>query len=369
MDLDGARGSLSTQLDRIEWVRSQPEPLVPAQTPGHWNDELVCLPPGLQFDNGLGGFSADGREYCVLVRALDSALRLELPNGQPGRSTNPRPILPPAPWINVVANPTVGFLISESGAGFTWAGNSQTNRLTGWSNDPVIDPPSEVVYLRDEQTGEIWCPTPLPIPAEAPVLVRHGQGYTVFESNTHGLEHEVTLSVPTDDPSSFSCYESATRRLMPRRLSATFYAEWVLGMTRDASAMHVVTELDPDTGRSWPAMPSEPTSAAGWPSLMSIGGPERSPATAPNSSAAMARSPRPRPWAEPTSPGVSVPESTPARPSRRNSSSSPGETTEIVFQIGEAESIDAVRALVRRYWDPDAAAKAIQESKAAWDES
>ena len=194
--LDGARGSLSTQLDRIEWVRSQPEPLAPAQPPGHWSDEPVCLPQGLQFDNGLGGFSADGREYCVLIRASIPYSGLSAQNGQPGRTTNPKPILPPAPWINVVANPAVGFLISEGGAGYTWAGNSQTNRLTGWSNDPVIDPPSEVVYLRDEQTGETWCPTPLPIPAEAPVLVRHGQGYTVFASNAHGLEHELTLSVP-----------------------------------------------------------------------------------------------------------------------------------------------------------------------------
>ena len=246
--LDGARGSLSTQLDRIEWVRSQPELLVPEQPPGHWNDEPVRLPEGLQFDNGLGGFSADGREYCLLIRSLDPYSGLSSQNGQAGRASNPRPILPPAPWINVVANPTVGFLISESGAGYTWAGNSQTNRLTGWSNDPVIDPPSEVVYLRDEQTGETWCPTPLPIPSEAPVLVRHGQGYTVFTSNSHGLEHELTLSVPVNDPIKLVVLRIRNATAQPRRLSATFYVEWVLGTTRDASAMHVVTELDPDTG-------------------------------------------------------------------------------------------------------------------------
>ncbi len=93
----------------------------------------------------------------------------------------------------MVANPAVGFLVSETGAGYTWAGNSQGNRLTPWNNDPVSDPVGEAVYLRDEETGEIWSPTPLPIPSEAATLVRHGQGYTRFERQTHGL---ATSSAP-----------------------------------------------------------------------------------------------------------------------------------------------------------------------------
>src|SRR5207253_3574173 len=133
--------------------------------------------PKLLFANGTGGFTPDGREYVVLPDAI-----------------------PPAPWANVVANPRCGFLISDSGAGFTWAVNSQSNRLTPWSNDPVSDPPGEVVYLRDEETGEVWSPTPLPVPSRQPTSVRHGQGYTVFERNTHGLSHELTLFVPLEDP-------------------------------------------------------------------------------------------------------------------------------------------------------------------------
>ena len=70
----------------------------------------------LQFFNGFGGFSEDGREY---VTVLDEGLRT------------------PEPWINVIANPMFGFIASESGAGFTWAVNSHENQLTPWSNDHV----------------------------------------------------------------------------------------------------------------------------------------------------------------------------------------------------------------------------------------
>src|SRR5262249_45842708 len=126
----------------------------------------------LLFDNGVGGFSADGREY-VIRRGGTSATR---PRGE-------APV-PPAPWINVIANAACGFLVSERGAGYTWAGNSQMNRLTPWQNDPVSDPSSEIIYLRDETTGEVWtCPT------QAEGVCRHGQGYTVFEQQSHGLSH------------------------------------------------------------------------------------------------------------------------------------------------------------------------------------
>ena len=366
--LDGARGSLSTQLDRIEWVRSQPEPLAPTQPSGQWNDEPVCLPPGLQFDNGLGGFSADGHEYCVLIRASIPYSGLSAQNGQPGRSTNPKPILPPAPWINVVANPTVGFLISEGGAGYTWAGNSQTNRLTGWSNDPVIDPPSEVIYLRDEQTGEIWCPTPLPIPAEAPVLVRHGQGYTIFASNAHGLEHELTLSVPAEDPVKLVLLRIRNATTHPRRLSATFYVEWVLGMSRDASAMHVVTELDPDTGALL-ARNAFRTDFGGRMAFIDVNRRPRTITADRNeflgrhgslaAPAALGRTELSGRVGAGIDPCAAV---------QAKFELAPGETTEIVFQIGEAESVDAVRALVRRYWDAGSTAKAVQESKSGWDD-
>ena len=183
----------------------------------------VARPADLTFDNGLGGFSADGREYVIYL--------------DPGQQT-------PAPWVNVVANPEFGFLVSESGSGYTWALNSGENRLTPWSNDPVTDRPGEALYLRDEETAEVWSPTPQPCGAAAPYLVRHGAGYTIFEHHSHALRQRLRLFVPPDSPVKIIQLrlENATQR--PRRITATFYAEWVLGVTRDAAAQFVIPEFD-----------------------------------------------------------------------------------------------------------------------------
>ena len=107
----------------------------------------------------------------------------------------------PQPWINVIANPSFGFLVAESGSGFTWALNSHENQLTPWSNDPVSDPPGEVLYIRDDSTGEVWGPTALPIRDEtAPYMARHGQGYSRFQHGSHGILCELLQFVAPEDP-------------------------------------------------------------------------------------------------------------------------------------------------------------------------
>ncbi len=363
--LDGARGSLAGQLDRMEWARSHPEPLVPMQSPGRWNDEQVDLPPGLLCFNGLGGFRTEGREYCLLIRAQESAAS-QL-NGQPNLPAVPYPVLPPAPWVNVVSNPTFGFLVTESGSGFTWAGNSQTNRLTGWSNDPVVDPPSEVVYLRDEATGQTWCPTPLPIPGHESTLVRHGQGYSVFECNSHGVEHKLTLLVPSNDPIKLIQLSVRNTDSEPRQLSATFFAELALGAARDPSAMHLVTELDPETD----ALLARNTFRAEFADCVTFIDVNRRPRTvtadrveflgrhgsvaAPAAMHAAGLSGR-------TGAGFD-----PCAAIQTRFDLAPGQALEVVFLLGEAESLGAARALVRRYWQPDSAARALQETTRQWD--
>ena len=186
------------------------------------------MQPDLEFFNGLGGFAVDGREYVTIL-------------GE-GQWT-------PAPWINVIANPHFGFQVSESGSGYTWSLNSRENQLTSWSNDPVTDPPSESIYVRDEDSGELWSPTVLPIREEAwPYIARHGQGYSRFEHASHGVSLGLLQFVPLEDPIKISrlTFENYSGR--PRRLSVTAYVEWVLGVSRSASAPFVVTEVDPATG-------------------------------------------------------------------------------------------------------------------------
>ena len=213
--LDGHIGSLAAELNdfyqQATWLpaftasRTEPEPEI----------EPVARPADLVFDNGYGGFSPDGTEYLVYL--------------EPGQQT-------PAPWINVVANPEFGFLVSESGSGYTWSVNSGENRLTTWRNDPVSDMPAEALYLRDEETAEVWSPTPQPAPAPAPYLVRHGAGYSQFEHNSHGLQQKLRLFVAPDAPVKIVELRVENRLSRPRRITATFYAEWVLGTSRDTEA-------------------------------------------------------------------------------------------------------------------------------------
>ncbi|MGZ8518578.1 MAG: GH36-type glycosyl hydrolase domain-containing protein [Candidatus Binatia bacterium] len=221
------RGTLAEQVERQQ--RSQ-TPALALQSRPPATKPLEVLPPrpDLEFFNGLGGFSADGREYVTILG--------------PGQWT-------PAPWINVIANPNFGFQVSESGSGYTWSQNSRENQLTPWSNDPVSDPPGETIYVRDQDTGELWSPTVLPIREEAsPYTARHGQGYSRFEHASHGVSLDLLQFVPLADPIKISRLTIENHSGQSRRLSVTAYVEWVLGVSRSASAPFTVTEIDVETG-------------------------------------------------------------------------------------------------------------------------
>jgi cyclic beta-1,2-glucan synthetase len=183
------------------------------------------LPSDLLIDNGLGGFSRDGREYIIHL--------------QPGQHT-------PQPWINVIANPQFGFLVSESGSGCTWAENSGENRLTPWRNDPVTDMPGEALYLRDEETGLVWSPTPIPAGVETTHVIRHGAGYSNFESQSHGLNQNLCLFAAPDAPVKIARLRLKNLWQRPRRVTITYYAEWVLGATRDLQQAHIMPEFIPE---------------------------------------------------------------------------------------------------------------------------
>ena len=222
-----ARGALPQQLGVPSVAPDLPEAM--PRKPDY-RDPSPALPfLELSYFNSLGGFTPDGREYAIYLG--------------PDMHT-------PAPWINVIANPTFGALVSETGAGFTWQGNSQRNRLTSWPNDPVMDPPSEAIYIRDEETGAFWTPTPSPIRERIAYRTRHGAGYTIFEHNSHGIEQELTVFVPVDDrggePIKLQKLVVRNDTSRPRKLSVTYYVEWVMGESRESSQMHVVTDWDDD---------------------------------------------------------------------------------------------------------------------------
>jgi cyclic beta-1,2-glucan synthetase len=198
-------------------------------------DTPSLIQPKLEFFNGLGGFAEDGREYVIV---LDK-----------GQWT-------PAPWVNVIANPEFGFMVSESGSSCTWCGNSRENQLTPWSNDPVSDASGEVFYIRDDETNALWTPTALPIRVEnASYLIRHGQGYSRFEHASHGIHSELLQFVSPDDPIKISTLTLTNLSDRSRKLTVTAYVEWVLGASRSVTAPHIISELDTDTGALFASNP------------------------------------------------------------------------------------------------------------------
>jgi cyclic beta-1,2-glucan synthetase len=220
------RGTLAEQI-----VRSQyPEPAERALTrPARATKSPEARLPQqtLQFFNGLGGFADGGREYVI---ALNEGLRT------------------PEPWVNVIANPWFGFLVSESGSGFTWSLNSHENQLTPWSNDHVFDTPGEAIYIRDEVSGEVWTPTALPIRDEsASYQARHGQGYSRFLHGSRGIALELLQFVPVEDPIKISRLTLRNDSDRVRRLSVTAYVEWVLGTSHSATAPFIITEVEPQS--------------------------------------------------------------------------------------------------------------------------
>ncbi|MFH5832727.1 GH36-type glycosyl hydrolase domain-containing protein [Halalkalibaculum sp. DA384] len=183
----------------------------------------------LQFYNGFGGFAEDGKTYVITLNADEQTGRLQYP---------------PAPWINVIANPEFGFITSERGSDYTWSQNSRENRLTPWSNDAVTDPSGEAIYIRDEEHRLFWSPTPGPVPGSRQYTVRHGFGYTATGSQVMNLSQQVTKWVALDDPVKIVKVRLHNSDLARRHLSMFRYQDWVLGVQREQSAKHVLTRID-----------------------------------------------------------------------------------------------------------------------------
>jgi cyclic beta-1,2-glucan synthetase len=223
--LDTRDGSLRSRMGR----RAGNPPNLPFFEPTLQDEGVPRAPrtPPLLFDHGVGGFTEDGNEYAIRVR--------------PGAPT-------PAPWCNILSNPSFGCLVSESSLGSTWSLNAGENRLTPWSNDPVFDTPAEALYLRDEETAAVWSPTPLPAGGDAETLVRHGAGCTTYERESHGLVQELTIFVPPDAPLKVARLRVKNTLGRPRRLTATYYAEWVLGGLREDQRPYIASEFDAEHG-------------------------------------------------------------------------------------------------------------------------
>ena len=214
------------QVQRSLPVERLPSPLAPSRQPAVEPAHPLLARERI-FSNGLGGFTTDGHEYVVTL--------------EPGQNT-------PAPWVNVIASPHIGTVVSESGSCYTWVENAHEFRLTTWNNDPLSDSSGEALYIRDEETGAYWSPTPLPAPSQSGYVCRHGFGYSVFEHYEASISSELYTYVAMDAPVKFVVITLCNHSKRSRRLSLTGYWELVLGEWRHTNLMHIVTEMDPYSG-------------------------------------------------------------------------------------------------------------------------
>ncbi|AKL94015.1 glycosyltransferase [Clostridium aceticum] len=185
-------------------------------------DEILDL----DYYNGYGGFSKDGRQYIIRLKEN---------------------LYTPAPWINVVANKDFGFTVSERGSSFTWGENSRENKLTPWSNDPVSDPSGEIVYLRDEETGEVWSITASPIREKESYTIAHGLGYSTFQHHSQGILQELTMFVPKEDTVKINLIKLKNNSNTNRKLTLTYYLRPVMGVSDQVTQQHIVTQKDENT--------------------------------------------------------------------------------------------------------------------------
>ncbi|MCC5917799.1 MAG: glycosyltransferase 36 [Cryomorphaceae bacterium] len=224
---------VNRKIETTSWYSGGEETVyLPLKDPEMGIDELFHRRKrNLQFFNGYGGFSKDGKEYRILIQR---------------DTTTGYPIFPPVPWINVIANEAFGFTVSERGAGYTWSENSRENKLTAWSNDPVTDQHSEAFYIRDEAKMTYWSPCPGPVIGSGFYEVIHGFGFTSFEHVSNQLEQKLTQFVPRNESVKISILTLKNNHHEPQTLSVFRYLDRVLGVDRTASSRFVNQDISPD---------------------------------------------------------------------------------------------------------------------------
>ena len=220
--LDAEDGTIEAQLERLARHAPDPPELEPLHAPERRDAEPVGFASATPA-NGYGDFDPESGDYLI--------------EAGPESPT-------PAPWANVLANPGFGTIVTEAGLGWSWALNSGENRLTPWLNDPVADPQVEALYLRDEGSSHVWTPTPRPAGA-APCRVRHGPGSTVWESHHDGLDQRLTAFVACDEPVKLVRLSLRNTGAQTRRISATYYAEWLLAALPGRADPFLCARFDP----------------------------------------------------------------------------------------------------------------------------
>lgn len=338
----GSRGKLANQLDR----RVQ-EPLMPPLISTARRLATRIQPAGpAHLSVPEAGFSDDGREYVIMLH-----------DGQ----------WTPLPWSNIIANPNFGCMVTESSLDTAWAINSQQNRLNPWSNDPVSDPPSQALYIRDEANGQFWSPTPLPVRSPGSYTVRHGQGYTVYSHAGHDLDQTLWVYVAPDDPVQILKLTLRNTSARARRLTVMYYTQWVLGVDPQTFSRYVVTEADLEHGailarNTYNSEFADRVAFAATSARNFTFTGDRMEFLGPTSSTASPAALKRRAMSGRVGAGLE-----PCAAFQCPLELGPGAEQTLVFVLGQGENSERARTLAARYRQPEVAERAGEQAIDMWD--
>ena len=342
--LDGAALTLDAALPTPQEDYVKPPVFDPAGHPLLEVSEPLERPQNLVCDNGIGGFAPGSGDYLMQI--------------DPGQTT-------PVPWCNVIANDRFGTIVTESGPGFTWSLNSGEFRLTPWSNDPVTDMQGEAVYLRDEETAQVWTVTPLPKGDQAHCRITHRAGETVWERSSRGLAQRLSVSVPLEGPVKLFRLELTNTTTRPRRITATVYADWQLGATSSTAKPHVRTGYH-ETARALIAQSGWSPAFAGQIAFLTASRPahaltcDRAAFLGRGGTAMPEGLRRWSPW------GRTDAVEDACAVYQVHLDIAPGATEKVVFVLGAATSLTEIEALAEKFASPEQAIAATQAVADVW---
>ena len=350
--LGGDRGDLRAYLDLPHAVQNNRRPAFAVgssfQPPHAPPIDTPIAPPAMTLTNGLGGFTDDGRTYAIVLEGDQDT---------------------PLPWVNVIANATFGTVVTASGAAHTWSENSRENRLTSFANDPIVDPTAEALFIRDDDSGDAWTPTPGPMArhaASGQFVIHHSAGLTRFSRVTRNVRHELDVFVDVDDPVKFVRLTLTNVGETARSLSLFSYNDWVLGAPREGQSAQITTSFDETRGtilarnaysdwfskRVAFAHASEPLQSATASRRAFVGR---------NGSMLWPAALRHQTLAPQFGAGLDPCAALQVRVVLR-----PGERRQVLFLLGQGTDRDHVEQLIARHASVDAAAAALEKVEASW---
>jgi cyclic beta-1,2-glucan synthetase len=310
--------------------------------------QSISLPKDLVFFNSIGGFTKDGKEYKIITD---------------------KECTTPAPWVNVIANPDFGTVVSENGSAYTWAVNAHEYRITPWSNDPVSDTGGEAFYLRDEETGHFWSPSPFPRAGDSPYITTHGFGYTAFEHTEQGVTTEMRVHVDAMSPVKFIVIKVKNESGRERKFSATGFLEMILGDVRSKTNMHITSEYDHNTGallmrNRYGAQFGERVTffKVNESNLLSFTA-DRSEFIGRNSNLANPKALYRKKLSGRCGAGIDSCAALQVKFDLLN-----GSEKEIVFQVGSGQNIGDAKTLIQKFANNDIVCSSLQEVKAYWED-